>query len=102
MDHLNRVELEGYVVYAPDMNDNNGKKALNFLVENRRKGKNETTSFRYNCVAWGSIAERLEGKLEAGDFVRIFGHLQDNVLELPDGARFHYSKTCVDHIETLE
>lgn len=99
MNHLNRVDLEGRVVFAPELSENGEKHALNFLVENTRHTKKGETKFKYNCVAWGSVAESILGKLKENTFVRISGHLQDNVMELPDGKVFHYSKTCVDYIE---
>ena len=99
MDNINMVILEGRVLYTPELTENNGKKALNFLIENVRSNKERETHFKYNCVAWGALAERIEHRVKEGVFLRITGHLQDNVVELADGKIFHYSKTCVDYIE---
>lgn len=95
----NRVELEGTVVYTPEVVETNGRRAMNFLIENHRITKGGETRFRYNCVAWGTMVDKVQDKLKEGVFVRVNGHLQDNVLELPDGRLFHYSKTCADYIE---
>jgi single-stranded DNA-binding protein len=99
LNNMNRVDLEGYVVFTPEVVESNGKRAMNFLIENVRNHKTGETRFRYNCVVWGNQIDKVQDKLVEGAFVRIAGHLQDNTLELPDGRNFHYSKTCADYIE---
>lgn len=99
MDNQNVVFLEGTIVYTPEMVEKDGKKAVNFVVENFRTNQNGQSRFKYNCVAWGAIADRYIDRLKEGTFVRITGHLQDNVLELPEDKIFHYSKTCANYIE---
>lgn len=102
MDNMNRVDLEGTIVFTPEITEKDGKKAINFLVENERKSRTGVSRFKYNCVAWGSVAERIFTQMKEGVFVRIAGHLQDNVLVLPDGKQFHYSKVCADRIDFSE
>lgn len=99
MDDMNRVDLEGTIVFTPEIIEKDGKKAINFLVENRRTSRGESTRFNYNCVVWGFLADKVVDKLKKDIFVRITGHLQDNVLVLADGTRFHYNKVCADKIE---
>ena len=99
LDDLNRVDLEGTVVFTPEIVENNGKKVVNFLIENVRKSRDKETRFKYNCVAWGAVAEKVIDRLKEGVFIRITGHLQDNTMLMPDEKLFHYAKTCVDYIE---
>jgi single-stranded DNA-binding protein len=99
LDDMNLVILEGTVMFTPEIVENNGKKVINFLVENVRKSRDKETHFKYNCVVWGAVAERVVDRLKEGARVRINGHLQDNTMLMPDEKMFHYSKTCVDYIE---
>lgn len=99
LDDLNRVTLEGTVVFTPELVENGGKKVVNFLVENVRHSGDKETRFKYNCVAWGTVAEKIIGRLKEGVYLRITGHLQDNTLPMPDEKLFHYAKTCVDFVE---
>lgn len=99
---LNRVDLEGTVMFTPEVVEKDDKKAINFLIENCREGKNGIMKFRYNCVVWGTSVEKVQDRLKEGAYVRIRGHLQDNTLDLPDGKVFHYTKPCADYIEFLD
>lgn len=112
LDHLNNVFLEGVISYDPDIKENNGKRAMNFVLENDRQTSKGRETFKYHCVAWDKVVERWGDRMTKGSFVRITGHLQDSVrytdeLKVDDSTKestversmLHYTKVCADHIE---
>lgn len=95
----NEVRLEGIVFRTPEEFDTDGKKVMNFAIENTRYTANGVDRQLYNCVAWNKAVERFGGRIVEGARVRIKGHLQSNVYVLPDGKEFKYTKVCVDFLE---
>ena len=112
LDHLNNVFLEGFIAYDPDIKENNGKRAMNFVVENDRSTSKGREVFKYHCVAWDKVVDRFGDRMVKGAFIRITGHLQDSVQLLEQASvnvdikeiviekkPFHYVKVCADHVE---
>jgi single-stranded DNA-binding protein len=112
LDDLNNVFLEGMIVFAPEIKENNGKRAMNFVVENERHTSKGRESFKYNCVAWDKVIERVGDRMLPGALIRITGHLQDSVLQVDTASvnsetkevmvekrPFHHTKVCADYIE---
>lgn len=112
LDHLNNVFLEGIISRDPDIKENNGKRAMNFILENDRETSKGRETFKYHCVAWDKVVDRWGHRMVQGAFIRITGHLQDSV-QLTEQASvneetkevviekkpFHYIKVCADHVE---
>jgi len=112
MDNENFVKIEGYVAYDPEIKENNGKRAMNFVIENERRTRNGKEGFKYHCVAWEKVIDRSGDRIKQGEFVRITGHLQDSLMRfdsskidpdtkeiLTEAKDFHYTKVCADFIE---
>lgn len=97
-DDLNMVMLEGVVVDVQDEKDVDGKRVMNFIVENSRKGGKQC--HKYNCVMWNKSLEKFSYRIKKDAYVRITGHLQDSVKKFPDGGEFHYMKVCADFVES--
>lgn len=99
LSNRNHVELEGYVVLAPEVMETEGKKVMNFVIENCHFSRMGEDRHMYNCVIWNTNVDKYAEKLKPGVFIRIDGHLQENTYMLPEEKHFKYSKVCCDHIE---
>ena len=99
INQQNLVLLEGVVIRSPEVLETNGKKVMNFVVENTRFNIQGEDRHTYACVLWNHGVEKYGERLKEDSFVRITGHLQENVYALPDGKMFKYNKVCADHIE---
>ena len=112
LDHLNNVFLEGIISHDPDIKENNGKRAMNFVVENDRFTSKGRETFKYHCVAWDKVIDRFGAKMVQGAFIRITGHLQDSMQLIEQASvnadtkeialekfPFHFTKVCADHVE---
>lgn len=95
-DDENFVILEGVVAYiAPDNNDG---KAMNLILENRRRTKAGLKNFQFQVVVWEKTLKKIE-TIERGSPLRIKGHLQECERETEGGTIIKFMKVCADYIE---
>lgn len=100
MDDVNFGILEGDIVYPVDVQEKDGKKAYNFVVETKHYTKlGGQQGFRFQCVSWNKEFERFVPLMKPGEFVRVYYHLQENKMEIGEGKFLSYNKACVDRIE---
>lgn len=100
MDDMNLVVLEGNILYEPNVQDKESKKAYNFIVASTHHTRYNSQEFKFPCVLWEypESSANWADKLKAGVFVRIQGHLQEAVVRSED-KNIYLCKVCVDNIK---
>jgi len=93
MRTVNKVILIGNVTKDPLIKNTDGtnKMALFSIATNRYyktpHGEEKSETEFHNCVAWGSLADRIEASLTKGKLVYIEGRLKTRVFDKEDGSK---------------
>lgn len=100
MDDMNLVLLEGNILYEPNVQDKESKKAYNFIVSSVHYTRTGNQEFKFPCVLWEypESSVNWSEKLKSGTFVRIQGHLQEAAVRSEDKT-IYLCKVCVDSIK---
>ena len=61
-------------------------------------GENKSESEFHNCVAWGSLADRVEQFLVKGKLVYAEGRLRTRVLDKEDGTKNYKTEVVVSNL----
>ena len=76
MNHINFIQVEGNIVANAELTyTNQGYPMAKFTIGNsvyNGKGRESFTSF-FNCVLWGSYAEKMQDSLTKGTHVVLYG-----------------------------
>jgi single-strand DNA-binding protein len=80
-----------------------GKKIALFNVATNRyfktaDGEQKSESEFNNCIAWGTLAERLEKYLVKGKLVYLEGRLKTRVIEKDDGEKLYKTEIVVANV----
>ena len=99
MKHLNSVIIEGTITGKPEYNQYVCR-ALRFMIANEREANDTKKVYKFECVCYGNMAERLSGigHLKEGRDVRVVGRLSVEKMNINNKE---ISKTIiiVEHIE---
>lgn len=104
MRTVNKVTLIGNVTRDPAIKTTEtGKKIALFTIATNRyyksaEGENKSESEFHNCVAWWSLAERVEKYLLKGKLVYAEGRLRTRVIEKDDGTKIYKTEVVVSHL----
>ncbi len=104
MRTINKVILIGNVTRDPMIKDTeNGKKMAMFSLATNRyyktaDGENRSEAEFHNCVAWGTLAERISDFLTKGKLVYIEGRLKTRVIEKDGGEKLYKTEVVVGNI----
>ncbi len=104
MRTINKVILIGNVTRDPMVKDTEGgKKIAMFTIATNRYFKtaswdNKSEAEFHSCVAWGSLAERVEQSLLKGKLVYIEGRLKTRVTEKEDESRSYKTEIVVSNL----
>lgn len=104
MRTVNKVLIIGNVTRAPLVKSTeSGKKVSIFTIATNRQFKSATGEERsesefHNCVAWGTLAERVENYLVKGKLVYIEGRLKTRVIEKEDGTKTYKTEIVTTNL----
>lgn len=104
MRTVNKVILIGNITRDPIVKTTEGSKkiALFTTATNRyyktSDGENKSEAEFHNCVAWGTLAERVEQFLTKGKLVYIEGRLKTRVIEKEGGERLYKTEVVVSNL----
>ncbi len=104
MRTVNKVILIGNVTRDPLVKTTeSGRKVAMFTVATNRyykdaNGENKTEAEFNNCVAWGSLAERLEKFLKKGKLVYVEGRLKTRAIEKENGEKIYKTEVVVSNV----
>lgn len=104
MRTVNKVILIGNVTRDPMIKDTEGgKKIALFTIATNRyyktaDGENKSESEFHNCVAWGSLADRIESFLVKGKLVYAEGRLRTRILDKEDGSKNYKTEVVVSNL----
>jgi hypothetical protein len=95
---INIVLLEGTVIHASTIKENDGKKYQDIMIDVPRKHSGGISHYSHGAVASDNILNSY-GEFEVGDEIRIRGHLQESIYRIDDEHSFTYSKIRIDFVE---
>ena len=104
MRTVNKVTLIGNVTRDPLVKTTeNGKKVALFTIATNRyyktaDGESKNESEFHNCVAWGSLAERIEQHLVKGKLVYAEWRLVTRVIDKDDGTKLYKTEIVVSNL----
>ena len=104
MRTVNKVILIGNVTRDPSVKTTeSGKKVAMFTIATNRYFKdanweNKSEAEFNNCVAWGSLAERIEKYLKKGKLVYAEWRLKTRVIEKEDGNKIYKTEVVVSNL----
>jgi len=104
MRTINKVILIGNVTKDPLVknNDSSNKMALFSIATNRYyktpNGENKSETEFHNCVAWGTLADRVEESLTKGKLVYIEGRLKTRVFDKEDGSKNYKTEVVATNL----
>jgi single-strand DNA-binding protein len=104
MRTVNKVILIGNVTRDPMVKTTeSGKKVAMFTIATNRyykdaNGENKSEAEFNNCVAWGSLAERIEKFLKKGKLVYTEGRLKTRAIEKEDGTKIYKTEVVISNI----
>ncbi|MDA9129302.1 single-stranded DNA-binding protein [Candidatus Gracilibacteria bacterium] len=104
MRTVNKVILIGNVTRDPLVKEtDNGKKMAMFSIATNRyyktsDGENRSEAEFHNCVAWGSLAERISDFVSKGKLVYIEGRMKTRVIEKDGGEKIYKTEVVVGNI----
>jgi len=104
MRTVNKVILIGNITRDPLVKTTeSGKKVALFTVATNRYYKdanweNKSEAEFNNCVAWGSLAERIENFLKKGKLVYVEGRLKTRKIEREDNDTIYKTEIVVSNI----
>jgi len=104
MRTVNKVILIWNVTRDPSIKDTDGwKKVALFTIATNRYYKtneweNKSESEFHNCVAWGSLAERIQQFLVKWKLVYIEGRLKTRVIEKEDWNKNYKTEVVISNL----
>ncbi len=104
MRTVNKVILIGNITRDPMIKTTEwGKKIALFTIATNRSyktadGDSKSESEFHNCVAWGTLAERVEKYLVKGKLVYSEWRLKTRVIEKDDGEKLYKTEVVVGNI----
>lgn len=104
MRTVNKVILIGNVTRDPSVKQSEWKKkiALFTIATNRyfktTTGENKSESEFHNCVAWGTLADKLETSLTKGKLVYLEWRLRTRVIEKENGEKNYKTEIVVTNL----
>jgi len=104
MRTVNKVILIGNVTKDPLVKntDSSNKMALFSIATNRYyktpQGENKSETEFHNCVAWGTLADRVEESLTKGKLVYIEGRLKTRVFDKEDGSKNYKTEVVATNL----
>lgn len=104
MRTVNKVILIGNVTRDPSVKQSEWKKkiALFTIATNRyfktTTGENKSESEFHNCVAWGTLADKLEISLTKGKLVYLEWRLRTRVIEKENGEKNYKTEIVVTNL----
>ena len=104
MRTVNKVILIGNVTRDPSVKQSEWKKkiALFTIATNRyfktTTGENKSESEFHNCVAWGTLADKLETSLTKGKLVYIEWRLRTRVIEKENWEKNYKTEIVVTNL----
>lgn len=104
MRTVNKVIIIGNVTRDPIVkNTEGGKKVSLFTLATNRyfksgDGENKSESEFHNCVAWGSLAERVEKFLVKGKLVYVEWRLRTRALDKEDGGKSYKTEIVISNL----
>lgn len=104
MRTVNKIILIGNITRDPLVkNTENGKKISMFTLATNRYYKtsdweNKSEAEFHNCVAWGSLAERVEQFVSKGKLIYIEGRLKTRIIEKEGGEKIYKTEVVVGNI----
>ncbi len=108
MRTVNKVILIGNITRDPLVKTTeSGKKVAIFTIATNRYYKNaewesQSEAEFNNCVAWGSLAERIESFVKKGKLVYAEGRLKTRKIEKDDGDTIYKTEIVVSNIIFLD
>lgn len=105
MPSFNQVILIGNLAADPELrNTDNGvsksrfRMATNESWKNKNTGEWESSTDWHDVVAWGPLAERLQGKIFKGNLVMVVGRLKTHTYE-KDGVTKRITEVKADKVQ---
>ena len=104
MRTVNKVILIGNITRDPSVKTTEGgKKIAMFTIATNRyfktaDGENKSEAEFHNCVAWASLAERVEEFLVKGKLVYAEGRLKTRIIEKDDGNKLYKTEVVVSNL----
>jgi single-strand DNA-binding protein len=104
MRTVNKVILIGNVTRDPSVKQSEWKKkiALFTIATNRyfktTTGENKSESEFHNCVAWGTLADKLETSLTKGKLVYIEWRLRTRIIEKENWEKNYKTEIVVTNL----
>lgn len=100
MKQLNSVIIEGTITGKPEYNQYVGIRALRFMIANEREANDTKKVYKFECVCYGNMAERLSGigHLKEGRDVRVVGRLSVEKMNI-NNKEISKTVIIVEHIE---
>ncbi len=104
MRTVNKVILIGNITRDPSVKTTeNGKKIAMFTIATNRYFKNaewekKSEAEFHNCVAWGSLAERVESFLKKWKLVYAEGRLKTRIIEKEDWTKIYKTEIVVSNL----
>jgi len=104
MRTVNKVIIIGNVTRDPIIKTTEGgKKVALFTTATNRyyktaDGENKSEAEFHNCVAWGTLAERIEKFLLKGKLVYIEGRLKTRAIEKEEGDRIYKTEVVASNL----
>lgn len=104
MRTVNKVILIGNVTRDPSVKttESNKKVAMFTIATNRyfktAEGENKSEAEFHNCVAWGSLADRVEEFLKKGKLVYAEWRLKTRTIDKEDGTKAYKTEVVISNL----
>ena len=104
MRTVNKVILIGNVTRDPSVKTTEGgKKIALFTIATNRyfktaDGENKSEAEFHNCVAWGTLAERVEEFLVKGKLVYAEGRLKTRIIDKEDWTKLYKTEVVTSNL----
>jgi len=104
MRTVNKVILIGNITRDPAIKTTEtGKKIAMFTIATNRyykdaNGENKSEAEFHNCVAWGTLAERVESFVKKWKLVYAEGRLKTRIIEKEDGTKIYKTEIVVSNL----
>jgi len=104
MRTVNKVILIGNITRDPIVKTTEGgKKIALFTTATNRyyktsDGENKSEAEFHNCVAWGSLADKVEQFLTKGKLVYIEGRLKTRMIEKENGEKLYKTEVVASNL----
>jgi len=104
MRTVNKVILIGNITRDPAIKTTEtGKKIAMFTIATNRyykdaNGENKSEAEFHNCVAWGTLAERVESFVKKWKLVYAEGRLKTRIIDKEDGTKIYKTEIVVSNL----